>query len=98
MSRFLTATGMDVSSDDTRQAVQELVTEGPYDWHEGVQLDVIFYGPVDDVWPFPGKTTANRDPRSWNSPAPACCSSTNGTDQRLEGHEVRSAATRDEPG
>jgi hypothetical protein len=64
MSSFLTATGMDVSSDDTRQAIQELVTEGPYDWHEGVQLDVIFYGPVDDVWPFPGKTTANRDPRS----------------------------------
>lgn len=43
--------GMDTSAPGVTAAIEELITEGPYDWHEGVQLDVIFYGDVADAVP-----------------------------------------------
>lgn len=48
------------SSDEVREAVRELVDNGPYDWHEGVDLDVIFYDDVKTAAadPAPGSTTS----------------------------------------
>lgn len=48
---LLKESGMDTSAPGVTAAIEELITEGPYDWHEGVQLDVIFYSEIDDVVP-----------------------------------------------
>lgn len=53
VSALLKDSGMEVESREVREAIDELVTEGPYDWHEGVQLDVIWYGDVEDAVPTP---------------------------------------------
>lgn len=45
--------GMDVDTPQVREAIEELINEGPYDWHEGVQLDVIWYGGLEDAVPTP---------------------------------------------
>ena len=45
--------GMDVDTPQVREAIEELITEGPYNWHEGVQLDVIWYGGLEDAVPTP---------------------------------------------
>ncbi|WIB65318.1 hypothetical protein [Curtobacterium sp. MCBD17_040] len=34
---------------EVRQALEELVVEGPADWHDGVSLDVIWYGDVAEA-------------------------------------------------
>lgn len=41
--------GIDPDAGENRTAIEELVNEGPYDWHEGVELDVIFYSGVDQA-------------------------------------------------
>jgi hypothetical protein len=43
--------GMDTSAPGVTAAIEELITEGPYDWHDGVQVDVIFYGDIEDAVP-----------------------------------------------
>ncbi|MET4144129.1 hypothetical protein [Arthrobacter sp. UYCo732] len=53
VSGLLKDSGMDVDSPEVRDAIDELVNEGPYDWHEGVQLDVLWYGGIDDAVPTP---------------------------------------------
>lgn len=55
IAEILTARGMDVSTDEAREAIAELVANGPWDWHEGVDLDVIYY---DDIR---GSTVFNAD-------------------------------------
>jgi hypothetical protein len=50
---LLKESGMEVDTAEVREAIEELINEGPYDWHEGVQLDVIWYGGIDDAVPTP---------------------------------------------
>lgn len=38
----------DTMTDEDRDEIMSLATEGPYDWHEGVTLDVIWYGDIAD--------------------------------------------------
>lgn len=54
---LLKEAGVDTSAEGVTAAIGELITEGPYNWHEGVQLDVIFYGPIDDAVPEPRSET-----------------------------------------
>lgn len=53
--------GVDTSAEGVKEAIDDLVTEGPYDWHEGVQLDVLFYSDVADVVP---STRSDSDPEA----------------------------------
>jgi hypothetical protein len=53
VSDLLAASGMDTSAEGVQDEIAALVNEGPYDWHEGVQLDVIWYGGVEDAVPTP---------------------------------------------
>jgi hypothetical protein len=53
--------GVDTSAEGVKEAIDDLITEGPYDWHEGVQLDVIFYSDVADVVP---STRSDSDPEA----------------------------------
>lgn len=54
---LLKEAGVDTSAKGVTAAIEELVTEGPYNWHEGTQLDVIFYGPIEDAVPEPRSET-----------------------------------------
>jgi hypothetical protein len=59
ISDLLEESGMDTSSNAVQETLQELVNNGPWDWHEGVQLDVIFYGDIADAVP---NTRFDNDP------------------------------------
>lgn len=39
----------DMMTDEDRTEIVSLATEGPYNWHEGVRLDVIWYGHIEDA-------------------------------------------------
>ena len=39
----------DTMTDEDRAEIVSLATEGPYNWHEGVRLDVIWYGDIEDA-------------------------------------------------
>jgi hypothetical protein len=54
---LLKEAGVDTEAEGVTAAIEELITEGPYNWHEGVQLDVIFYGPIEDAVPAPRSET-----------------------------------------
>lgn len=41
--------GIDTASAANREAIAELIDNGPYNWHEGVSLDVIFHAKVNEV-------------------------------------------------
>ncbi|HEX9088371.1 MAG TPA: hypothetical protein VF867_12690 [Arthrobacter sp.] len=51
ISDLLKESGVDLSAEGVAEAIEELIDNGPGDWHEGVQLDVIFYGDVADAVP-----------------------------------------------
>lgn len=53
VAALLKESGMDVDTPEVREAIEELINEGPYDWHEGTQLDVIWYGDLEDAVPTP---------------------------------------------
>ncbi|ACL41899.1 hypothetical protein Achl_3948 (plasmid) [Pseudarthrobacter chlorophenolicus A6] len=53
VAALLKESGMNVDSPEVREAIEELINEGPYDWHEGVQLDVLWYGGIEDAVPTP---------------------------------------------
>jgi len=53
VSDLLKEAGVDPSAEGVQEAIEELVDNGPWDWHEGVQLDVIFYAPLEDAVPAP---------------------------------------------
>ena len=46
---LLTAHSVDVSSPDVEASIRELIANGPFDWHEGVTLDVIVYAGIADA-------------------------------------------------
>lgn len=48
---LLKEAGVDTSAEGVKEAISELVIEAGGDWHEGVQLDVIFYGDIADAVP-----------------------------------------------
>lgn len=50
---LLQESGMDTGTPEVQEAVNELISEGPWDWHEGVQLDLIWYGGIEDAVPTP---------------------------------------------
>lgn len=52
IAEMLAAHGLKVETDEQREAINELVHNGPYDWHDGVRLEVIFQGDIRDatVW------------------------------------------------
>jgi hypothetical protein len=41
--------GFDVTSDEAIQNLHELVDNGPYDWHEGVTPEIIWYGDISSA-------------------------------------------------
>lgn len=41
--------GVDTALPANREAIAELIDNGPYNWHEGVSLDVIFHAKVNEV-------------------------------------------------
>ncbi len=43
--------GLDSSTEINREAIEDLVNNGPEYWHEGVSLDVIWSGPYTDAVP-----------------------------------------------
>lgn len=49
IERALGEHGVDCGEEGVTEAVEELVDNGPYDWHEGVDLDVIWHGPIGDA-------------------------------------------------
>ena len=51
IASMLADSGLDASSPEAQEAITELVENGPWDWHEGVQLDVIFYDDIADLAP-----------------------------------------------
>lgn len=51
LSDLLKEAGVDPSAEGVQDALAELVDNGPFDWHDGVQLDVIFYAPLEDAVP-----------------------------------------------
>jgi hypothetical protein len=53
VAALLKDTGMNVDAPEVREAIEELINEGPYDWHEGVDLDLIWYGALEDAVPTP---------------------------------------------
>ncbi len=61
ISDLLDASGMDTSTDAVQEEIGALVNEGPFDWHEGVQLDVIWYGAVEDAVPTPRGESSETD-------------------------------------
>ena len=48
IASMLTAQGLDVSSPEAKEAIASLVAEGPQYWHEGVDLDVIYFDDIRD--------------------------------------------------
>jgi len=44
VARLLTEAGVKIDAPGVWEEREQLTTEGPYDWHEGVQLDVLCYG------------------------------------------------------
>lgn len=48
---LLKESGADTSAEGVDEALGELIDNGPWDWHEGVQLDVIFYADIADAVP-----------------------------------------------
>lgn len=53
VAALLKDSGMDVDAPEVKEAIGELVNEGPHEWHEGVQVDVIWYGGIEDAVPTP---------------------------------------------
>lgn len=49
VSTILTAKGLDTTTPEAQEAIEELVTEGPWDYHEGVDVDLITYADLDVV-------------------------------------------------
>lgn len=45
--------GLDTSAPEVREAVEELVANGPHHWHEAVDLEVIWYGDLETAMPRP---------------------------------------------
>lgn len=43
IARVLARNGLEITSDEQREAIEELVANGPFDWHDGVSLEVIYY-------------------------------------------------------
>ncbi|MBE4719501.1 hypothetical protein [Pseudarthrobacter sp. AB1] len=41
--------GADIESEGVSEALDELIEEGPWDWHEGVRLDLIFTGDLEEM-------------------------------------------------
>ena len=62
VAKLLTEAGVEIGAPGVREAIEQLVTEGPYDWNEGVQLDVLWYGDVaaDTV----ASTRSDNDPEA----------------------------------
>lgn len=56
IAEMLTARGLDVSSPEAREAISSLVNEGPQYWHEGVDLDVIYFDDIRDSTVFNEET------------------------------------------
>lgn len=52
IAEMLAEHGLKVETDEQREAINELVHNGPYEWHDGVRLEVIFQGDIRDatVW------------------------------------------------
>ncbi|MCC3292625.1 hypothetical protein [Arthrobacter sp. zg-Y1110] len=48
IAEMLTAKGLDVSSPEAKEAIGELVANGPQYWHESVDLDVIYFDDIRD--------------------------------------------------
>ncbi|WP_026535892.1 hypothetical protein [Arthrobacter sp. H14] len=48
LSELLEEAGMDTSPQSVHEEIEELVNEGPWDWHEAVDLDIIWYGDIQD--------------------------------------------------
>ena len=49
ISTILTSKGMDTTTPEAQTAIQELVSEGPWNFHEGVDVDLITYSELDEV-------------------------------------------------
>lgn len=49
ISDLLTGAGVDTSSAEVRQAISELVEEGPHDWSDSTRLDILWHGSIGDV-------------------------------------------------
>lgn len=82
--------GADPEAEGVREAVDELVNEGPYDWHEGVRLELIFTGNVEDVAAAPsdGGEEVQRRQLTFTTPEVLLIDTMNGS-----GHEVNVPAT-----
>lgn len=60
ISTILTDKGLDTTTPEAQEAIQELVDEGPWDYHEGVDVDLITYSDLGEVMvpsDFSGGTT-----------------------------------------
>lgn len=58
---ILKEAGVDTSAEGVKEAVGELVVEAGGDWHEGTQIDVLWYGDVADAVP---STRSDADPEA----------------------------------
>lgn len=71
ISDLLTGAGVDTSSAEVRQAISELVEEGPYDWSDSVRLDVLWHGPIGDVAATPREEIGLSGTRSLSFSSPS---------------------------
>lgn len=77
--------GADVNAPGVSEAVEELIDNGPWDWHEGVRLELIFTAPVEDMAATPreGGEEVQRKQLTFTAPRVLLIDSVNGS-----GHEV----------
>lgn len=89
ISELLTDKGMDVTSPEAQEAIGELVDNGPWDWHEAVDLDVIYYADPREstVWNGDAGEACSRD-LSFTDPHVLLIDRMNGS-----GHEVKIPGT-----
>lgn len=49
IENVLKASGIDTADPENQEAIRDLVSEGPYDWHESVDLDIIFAADIENA-------------------------------------------------
>lgn len=82
ISTILSKHGIDTTSEHNQSAIRELVENGPYDWHESVDVDVIWHGPVQTAKA--EGTEGTRTSLTFTDPHVVLIDRANG-----EGHDVR---------
>ncbi|MCC3299319.1 hypothetical protein [Arthrobacter caoxuetaonis] len=99
IAAMLNERGLDASSPEAKEAISSLVTEGPQYWHEGVDLDVVYFDDIRDSTVFNADTgeVASREIQ-FKDPYVVLLDRVNGSgyDARIPGM-IKATATEENP-